>query len=75
MGSWNYRIIRHPDHVALHEVHYDKDGRVEGWTEDPVRFVGDSPRDLINTLERALKSAREQSALEQVETERNQVDD
>ncbi len=72
MSSWNYRIIRHPDYVALHEVYYDEDGRVSGWTEDPAQFVGDSPRDLINTLERALKNASEQSALEQVE---DQVDE
>lgn len=24
--TWNYRIIDHGDHLALHEVHYDAAG-------------------------------------------------
>ena len=38
---WNHRIIRHIDpranmddsiYYAIHEVYYDEDGKVKGWT-------------------------------------------
>ena len=43
---WNYRAILHDVEiglhwVGLHEVFYDEDGAVTGWTEDEVGFVCD----------------------------------
>ena len=37
--SWNYRIIDHGDHLALHEVHDDADGKPNAYTARPVTFV------------------------------------
>ena len=37
--SWNYRILDHGTHLALHEVYYDETGMVTGWTVEPVTFV------------------------------------
>lgn len=39
--SWNYRIIDHATHLALHAVHYDRRGRVKAWSAVPTSFVGD----------------------------------
>lgn len=43
--TWSYRIIEHDTDpitgswFGLHEVHYNRKRRPEGWSEDPVRFV------------------------------------
>lgn len=62
--TWNYRIIRHRDHVALHEVFYDKDGIAKSWTERAVSFVGNDEADLIRSLEMALKDAKNRPVFE-----------
>jgi hypothetical protein len=65
--TWNYRVINHrgaDPYTAIHEVYYDKDGKVVGWTENPVRFVGDDKDDLISTIEMALEDAKKRPALE-----------
>lgn len=45
MSSWNYRLVKQlvgdETVVALHEVHYDDDGKVTGWTKEPCTIVGD----------------------------------
>lgn len=51
MMGWNYRVIRHTDpdgddHFAIHEVHYNKNGKPDLCTEAPVGFVADSPEKL-----------------------------
>ena len=60
--SWNYRLIDHGNHVAVHEVYYDGRGRVCAWTSDPVTFVADSVEgadglrlDLARALSDALR--------------------
>ena len=60
--SWNYRIIDHGDHLALHEVHYDEAGAVKAYTADAIEFVADpeeGPADIVGSLERALTNARD----------------
>lgn len=46
MSSWNYRVIFHPDPewswFGLHEVHYNKKGKVTGWTQNPITFTCDA---------------------------------
>lgn len=61
--TWNYRIIKHADHVSLHEVFYDDDGSVNGWTARPISFVNDDAEGLIKDLERALNDARDRPIL------------
>ncbi|WP_293873261.1 hypothetical protein [Sphingomonas sp. UBA978] len=39
--TWNYRIIDHGDHLALHEVHYDAAGGPVSYTDSPATFVSD----------------------------------
>ena len=69
--TWNYRIFRHRQpyktkdgkrhtHTtyALHEAHYDKNGKMDGWTADSVSSHGDSPKELIEILEMMLNDAK-----------------
>lgn len=58
LSGWNYRIFRYkkklkgyPDweEFGIHEAFYDKNGKVNGWTQDPI-IVGDSVSDLYFTL-------------------------
>jgi hypothetical protein len=57
--NWDYRIIRRdlssqfPDSAkedcitfGIHEVYYNKKGKVEGWTIDPKELGGDNVKDL-----------------------------
>lgn len=58
--SWNYRIIDHATHLALHEVYYDRRGRVTSWSAEPTTFVGDcedGAAGLAGSLARALSDA------------------
>ncbi len=46
MSYWNYRVIKEefPEHnedsYQIHEVYYDDDGKIEGWTQSPVAPCG-----------------------------------
>ena len=38
--TWNYRIIHYKDGgYGLHEVFYKKEGKIDGWTQQPINFV------------------------------------
>lgn len=62
--SWNHRVIRrvypntHMDDSILYEiyeVYYDKDGKIDGITEEPISIREESIEDLKNTIERLTK--------------------
>ena len=54
---WNHRVLIHPDHaMAIHEVHYDKDGNPVAWTDNPVRVTGDSLTELHWQLTQMIKA-------------------
>jgi hypothetical protein len=42
-------------YYAIHEVYYDEDGKVNGWTEEPIRILAESLEDLKFTLERLVE--------------------
>ena len=48
--TWNKRIIRrdHPMGVtfSIHEVFYDNEGEIDGWTAEPVGLDGNDLDDL-----------------------------
>jgi hypothetical protein len=54
--SWNYRVIRRPDGLGIHEVYYSEDGRPISWTQDTVEPYGDSPEELRADLEHMLRA-------------------
>jgi hypothetical protein len=58
LGHWNHRVIAtkqddpdNPYYYAIHEVHYDEAGNVEGWTVDPTPVSGEDLDDLKWVLE------------------------
>jgi hypothetical protein len=57
---WNHRIIRHIDddsiYYAIHKFYYDEDGKVKGWTEEPIRIMEEGLEDLKVTLQRLIES-------------------
>ncbi|WP_037516970.1 hypothetical protein [Sphingomonas sp. LH128] len=68
--KWNYRIIDHGDHLALHEVYYDDAGQPSAFTTGPVTFVcdpEDGARGLIWSLEKALVGATARPVLKSVD--------
>jgi hypothetical protein len=64
--TWNYRVIKFEDHLALHEVYYDKSGEVTGWTIEPARFVCDGDEtatDIAKSLDQARNDAKNRTIL------------
>ena len=55
---WNYRIVRKAfkEHVAyqVHEVYYNPDGTIKGWTENPINPAGETPEELKQDFSRQL---------------------
>lgn len=52
---WNNRILKHTlkngeELYGIHEVYYDKDDTVEGWTSKPMTGLFDSVEDLVDNL-------------------------
>lgn len=59
---WNYRIYRHghkkgPSTYALHETYYDKKGKPDGWTVEPMTQHRDNVDELIEMLSVQLRDA------------------
>lgn len=64
MAAWNYRVMEFntPDGAwrAVHEVHYDAEGRPRAYSENPAQLVWDtdegdeSPKATIGRLREAL---------------------
>lgn len=64
--NWNYRIIKHqqPAFFAVHEVFYDDNGKVAGWTADPIDITGETKTELLTSLKQ-ITSDIKQSILEE----------
>ena len=66
--SWRYQPVsteyRHSDGmvettVSLCEVHFDLDGRLVAWTENPMMMaLGNDAEDLLGTLDRMREAVR-----------------
>lgn len=53
---WNYRIIKDKDTYGLYEVMYNDDGEIFAHSEN-AEVIGDSPKDLLDTLRLMLDDA------------------
>lgn len=57
---WNHRIIEHNEvefYEAIHEVYYNEDGSIQGWTENPVsimKYEEDSWEKIVEGIKVAL---------------------
>jgi hypothetical protein len=64
MSTWNYRVLRktHPDadsaSYEVHEVFYQEDGSVDGWTVESVRPFGETVEELREDLRHFLHAFR-----------------
>lgn len=65
--SWNHRIVRRNYSgdvmYEIHEVYYDKDGKVSGLTQEPISIMEESLEDLKKTIER-LQNCLEKSIID-----------
>lgn len=61
--SWNYRLVDYGSHLALHEVYYGPDGKVEGGTASPRAITGDTAEEIAEDLELMLEDIRKHPPL------------
>ena len=52
MTHWNYRMMVKGGQVAVHEVFYSADGRIDGYTADPVFPHAADPEEWAEEFER-----------------------
>lgn len=65
--TWNYRIVKYFDGsgFGLHEVHYDSDGVPKSMTKEPVRFTGETPEEIRESMVLARSDASRRSVLDE----------
>jgi hypothetical protein len=76
--SWNHRVIRRksglghePEFIyAVHEVYYNENGEIDGWTAQPVSPAGDDLKQLGSDLSR-FSAALDLPVLEELESGEN----
>lgn len=78
MSHWNHRVIEfvEPDGTpwrAIHEVHYDDQGRPYAYTESPADVSGANNEELAATLER-MRRALERPHLVEDDFKEAQID-
>jgi hypothetical protein len=58
--SWNYRVtkltIQGEECYEIREVHYNEDGSVKSWTEEPAKPFGNSKEELKEVLNKMQKA-------------------
>ena len=54
--TWNHRVLLTEEHgeksYCIHEVHYNKDGLIIGWTADPIAVCSGTLQGLIWQFDR-----------------------
>jgi hypothetical protein len=65
---WNNRIVKHEkdDTVwyAVHEVFYNENGGINGYTENPITIVGDTVEDVKSQLEMIAKDIEKHEVID-----------
>jgi hypothetical protein len=72
MGHWNYRIMKRKNEegefdYGIHEVYYDENGKVKGWTERSMTTTCDSEENLKFDLERMIKAFEKETLIDEEE--------
>jgi len=76
MSHWNYRVIRKYHEKSdsstyqIHEVHYDDENMIEGWTQSPVEPMGESLPELRNDIQYFLKAFQKPVLTEIIKNEK-----
>ncbi len=64
MSHWHYRVIRkhHPETDSVtyhvHEVYYQEDGSIDGWTQESVAPLGETVEELREDIRYFLQAFR-----------------
>ncbi len=72
MSFWNHRVIHryneeHDSHTYhIHEVYYDDDGSIEGWTEKAMEPFGETPAELREDIRHFIKAFQKPILTEKV---------
>ena len=72
MSYWNHRVIhkyheKTDDHTYhIHEVYYDDNGTIEGWTKSPVEPMGETPNELREEIRYFIKAFQKPILIEKV---------
>ena len=58
MSIWNHRILAHDDlinqntYFMIHEVYYNKKGKLNGYTKNPITIGGENIESLHWTIDK-----------------------
>lgn len=62
MSTWNYRLMAHESkdeiYFEIHEVFYNKKGKPDGCTMNPVTVGGESKKGIKWTLKKMKKACK-----------------
>ena len=60
--SWNYRVVKYGEPLEevylIHEVHYNKRGKIEGWSDGEMRPLGSSLKELRGDLKQMTQALK-----------------
>jgi len=73
MSHWNLRVVFHDNDTypfyGVHEVFYNDDNSIYGYTEDPISIRGENVDEIIKYLEMVLKDIKKNVILIESEVE------
>ena len=65
---WNNRIVQHEKDgiiwCSVHEVFYNENGGINGYTEEPITIVGDTVEDVKSQLEMIAKDIEKHEVID-----------
>ena len=69
---WNNRIVKHKKDVgvqsyswySVHEVFYNENGGINGYTEDPISIVGETVEDVKSQLKMIMKDIEKHEVID-----------
>lgn len=74
--TWNHRVMKrvtkYGTYYGVHEVYYDSEGKVDGYTTHPVSVAGESIEEIKQYLEMIL-NCLDKDILDYEEEEKNEI--
>ena len=65
---WNNRIVQHEKdgivYYGVHEVFYNKNGGINGYTEDPITILGETVEDVKSQLKIIMKDIEKHEVID-----------
>ena len=65
---WNNRIVKHDEHgsvwYSVHEVFYNENGGINGFTEEPITILGETVEDVILQLQIIMKDIEKHGVID-----------